>query len=1154
MNSPVKLPDITLADKYTLDRGRVFVTGQQAIIRLMMVQRKIDEKAGLNTGGFISGYRGSPMTAIDMELWRAGEKTLEEHHVKFWPGLNENMAMTAVWGTQQVGFKGDAKYDGVYSMWYGKGPGLDQTIDGLRQATLHGTAKHGGVLVLCGDDPDMTSTTDPYHSELLFEDLLMPVLYPADIQDVFDLGIYGIALSRFCGSFVGYKLIPETIETSASIEGDYNRIKISYPKFIFPQEGVNSRHLNDIYDMDKRARKYKLPAALAFARANNLNRVTLESPKKKFGIVAMGKEWSSVKQALSDLGISEVKAKSLGINVLKIAMPFPSDDDLYREFAKGMDEVLVIEDKREQIQNGFMRGCYDLPDKERPRIVGRTDENGKPLVIDYKQTNSDRIARIIAERIAYFYTSSEIDSRLELMNNSQESIAKANSIHTKHVPYFCSGCPHNTSTKVPEGSKAIGGVGCHYMATWMDRDVEGFTHMGGEGATWIGEEPFVNRKHTFQQLGDGTYFHSGSLAIRATVAAGSNITFKILFNDAVAMTGGQPVDGQITVQMITHQVYQEGVKRIAIVTDEPFKYGKKPGFAIGTTIHHRRELDSVQRDLRDIKGTTILIYDQTCAAEKRRRRKRGTFPDPPKRAFINDRLCEGCGDCSKKSNCLSVQPLDTEYGRKRQIHQSSCNKDYSCVDGFCPSFVTIHGGDMKRGVKINNFKATVPSPQLYNIVKGETCGVLIAGVGGTGVVTIGALLGTAAHIEGKGVSIVDQMGFSQKGGPVTTHIQFANCQSEINAARLTSGGSDVLIACDMMTSSMDKVLETLNPNKTKAYINLEKTISSDFIHDPDLKYPLDELQNRFSTMLAPENIEYLDATHMAVKLLGDSIGANLFLVGYAWQKGALPIGKEALFKAIELNGVKPDWNKQAFEWGRLAAHKPQAISELIKIEPPKSKTDIEFIEARIADLILYQNASYAQRYKVLVQKIVDAEKNKTKGQNGLTRAVATYAYKLMAYKDEYEVSRLQTLPGFAEKLAETFDGNYKIKYHLSPPLISKKDPHTGRPRKYEIGGWITPILKIISNMKGLRGTPFDIFGYTLERKAERNLIIQYEATINMLIKGLTNDNYALAIDIANLPDKIKGYGYIKEESIKQYNKENKILIAKFRRSLNKNLK
>ena len=791
MNAPVNLPDISLNDKYTQETGRVYVTGQQAIIRMMLMQRQRDKAAGLNTGGFISGYRGSPMTAIDVELWRAGEALLDDHHVKFWPGLNENLAMTAVWGTQKVGFKGDANYDGVYAMWYGKGPGLDQTLDGLRQATLHGTAKHGGVLVMVGDDPDMTSTVDPYHSELLFEDLLMPVLYPADIQEAYDFGFYGYALSRFCGSFVGYKLLPETIETAASIDGSHERIKITIPDFEFPPDGVNSRRFNDIYAMGRRARKYKLPAALAFARANNLNRVTLASKKKKFGIAAMGLTWRNVQQALLDLGIDDAKAKKLGINVLKVGMPFPSDDALYRDFAEGMDEVLVIEDRREQIENGFTRACYDLPARKRPRITGRLDDKGNILVEPFDPLTTDKIARIIAARIAYFHNDTEVKARLTFLDGVAANVTSAAAINTRRVPYFCSGCPHNTSTRVPEGSKGIGGVGCHYMATWMDREVEDFTHMGGEGATWIGEAPFVKTDHVFQQLGDGTYFHSGSLAVRAAVAAKVNITFKILFNDAVAMTGGQPVDGTLTVPMITHQAYQEGVKRIAVVTDEPNKYGANPGFAKGTTVHHRRELDKVQRELRDIAGTTILIYDQTCAAEKRRRRKRGTFPDPAKRAFINDRVCEGCGDCSKKSNCLSVQPIDTEYGRKRTIHQSSCNKDYSCVDGFCPSFLTIHGGDMKKGQARENLQTKIPTPKLKSIPDGETYGALVAGVGGTGVITVGAILGMAAHLEGKGLSIVDQMGFAQKGGPVMSHIRFANHQDDINTARLNAGATDL---------------------------------------------------------------------------------------------------------------------------------------------------------------------------------------------------------------------------------------------------------------------------------------------------------------------------------------------------------------------------
>lgn len=1146
MNAMIQLPDMTLEDKYRLESGRVYVTGQQAIVRLMLVQRLIDEKAGLNTGGFISGYRGSPMTAIDMELWRAGQAILGEHHVKFWPGLNENLAMTAVWGTQRVGFQGDSKYDGVYAMWYGKGPGLDQSMDGLRQATLHGTTKNGGVLVLVGDDPDMTSTVDPYHSELLFEDLLMPVLYPADIQDVFDLGIYGIALSRFCGSFVGYKLLPETIETAASIDGDFNRIKVNIPKFDFPMGGVNSRRHGDVYGMGKLTRKYKLPAALAFARANNLNRVTLKGKKKKFGIVAMGKEWRNVQQALIDLGISEEKAKSLGISILKVAMPFPSDDALYRDFAEGMDEVLVIEDKREQIQNGFTRGCYDLPAKKRPRIVGRTDENGEPLVIAYESTTSDRIARIIASRIAYFHKSDAITTRLGFLDQCDNRLTKAGAVSTKRIPYFCSGCPHNTSTRVPEGSRAVGGVGCHYMANWMDRDVEGFTHMGAEGGTWIGEAPFVKTDHVFQQLGDGTYFHSGSLAIRAAVAADVNVTYKILFNDAVAMTGGQPVDGQLTVPMITHQVYQEGVKRVAVVTDEPEKYGNSPGFAKGTTVHHRRELDAVQRELREIKGTTTIIYDQTCAAEKRRRRKRGTFPDPAKRAFINDRVCEGCGDCSKKSNCLSVQPVETEYGRKRMIHQSSCNKDFSCVDGFCPSFVTVHGGDMKRGVAKAGNQDTIPLPQIATIKPGDNFSALVAGVGGTGVITIGALLGTAAHIEGKGISIVDQMGFAQKGGPVMSHIRFANQQEDIKTARLSTGSTDLLLGCDMMTAGADNALATYDTKKTKAFINLEKTMSSDFIHDPDLVYPITTLQKRFGSVLSADNTEYVQATALAVKLLGDAIGANLFLVGYAWQKGALPLSSESIFQAIDLNGVKPDWNKQAFEWGRLAAHDPAAIEALVSTKPKAPKPDDEFIADRMTDLTKYQNAAYADRYKALVTKVAQVEKDKAKGLSGLTRAVATYAYKLMAYKDEYEVARLQTDPEFKQKLDEAFDGNYKLKYHLSPPLFARKDKITGRPRKYEIGSWIVPIYKVLAKMKGLRGTTLDVFGYTAERKMERGLIQAYEKTIDELISSLDHDNHSLAIEIASLPDKIRGYGYIKEDSVTATKAELKGLMERYK--------
>jgi indolepyruvate ferredoxin oxidoreductase len=783
---------VTLDDKYTLDQGRVYLTGTQALLRVLMTQRRRDLAAGLNTAGFISGYRGSPMTAIDVELWRAKQHT-EANHIEFWPGTNEHMAATAVWGTQQVHYHDDANYDGVFSMWYGKGPGLDQSLDAMRQANYHGTSEHGGVLVLAGDDPAMRSTVDPYHSELLFEDLLMPVLYPADIQEVFDLGLIGIELSRFSGCWVGYKLLPETIETAASIRADHEHIKVVRPNFAFPPDGVNSR-LKDMWSFQEiRMRQYKIPAAIAFARANRLNRISHDTSNARFGIAAMGKTWRDTLQALQDLGLDEAMLQALGIRILKVAMPFPVDRETYAEFADGLAEVLVIEDKREQIENAIRNICYARPESHRPRIVGRRDEHGQKLVDDIGDLSPDKIARVLAARLQPYHDSDRMRSRIAFLDNLAEKTEQREALNLARLPYFCSGCPHNSSTKVPEGSRAFGGVGCHFMANWMDREVYSYTQMGGEGVTWIGQAPFVKTPHTFQQLGDGTYYHSGILAIRSAVAAGVNITYKILFNDAVAMTGGQPVDGKISVRQISRQVRNEGIERIAVVTDEPEKYSDRSIFAEGTTIHHRDDLDLVQRELRDIEGVTVLIYDQTCAAEKRRRRKRGTFPDPAKRVFINERVCEGCGDCSKKSNCVSVLPVDTEYGRKRMIDQSSCNKDYSCNNGFCPSFVTVLGGYVRKGKGIENVPnvlEVVPEPELPQIADDDTFAVLVGGVGGTGVITIGALLGMAAHVDGKGTSIVDQMGFAQKGGPVTTHIRFANKTDDINSARINQHTQD----------------------------------------------------------------------------------------------------------------------------------------------------------------------------------------------------------------------------------------------------------------------------------------------------------------------------------------------------------------------------
>ncbi|HIG61567.1 MAG TPA: indolepyruvate ferredoxin oxidoreductase family protein [Gammaproteobacteria bacterium] len=1144
---------VTLEDRYVFDDGRIYLTGTQALVRLLLVQRRRDQLAGLNTAGFVSGYRGSPMTVIDQELWRAKDH-LKSHHVHFWPAVNEHMAATALWGTQQVHYNNDANYDGVYGFWYGKGPGLDQSLDAMRQANYHGTAKNGGVLVLAGDDPAMRSTVDAYHSELLFEDLLMPVLYPADIQEVFDLGLYGIALSRFSGAWVGYKLLPETIETAASIRADYSHIQIAYPEFEFPEDGVNSRAGDMWFNQELRIRRYKLPAAIAFARANKLNRISHDTPHSRFGIAAMGKTWRDTLQALAELGIDDGMLKSLGIRILKVAMPFPVDVETYREFSGGLEEILVIEDKREQIENAIRRVCYDLPGDQRPRLVGRHDESGRLLVDDVGDLNADKIARVIASRIAYFHTSEQIDSRIQFLDQQVKNAVARPAATLNRMPYFCSGCPHNTSTRVPEGSRANGGVGCHFMAYWMDRDVGYATQMGGEGIPWVGQSPFVKTEHIFQQLGDGTYYHSGIIAIRAAVASGVNITYKILFNDAVAMTGGQPVDGPLSVPQITHQVYSEGIHRIAVVSDEPEKYEANV-FAPEVTVHHREDLDLVQRELREVKGVSVLVYDQTCAAEKRRRRKRGTFPDPAKRMFINERVCEGCGDCGSKSNCVSIVPTETAFGRKRSIDQSSCNKDYSCNNGFCPSFVTVLGGEPRKGQGVGGVPAAVsevPEPKIKSLIPGENYGILIGGVGGTGVVTIGALLGMAAHVDDRGVSIVDQMGFAQKGGAVMTHIRIAADAASINSARLNAGSTDLMLGCDMLVMSGEDALGTLAPGKTHAVVNTHKAFTGDFLLNPDLEYPEDTIEARLLDGLGNSYATFLDASELATRLLGDSIGSNLLLVGYAWQLGLIPLNKAAIFKAIELNGVKIDWNKEAFEWGRRAAHDLDAVENVAYRDKIESRSLPQGIDPMIdffaEELIAYQDSKYADRYRQLIAKIRTAENVVVPESVALTRAVAQCFYKVMAYKDEYEVARLYAEPAFKARLDAQFEGDYTLQFNLSPPVIAPKDKVTGLPRKITLGAWMWPMFRLLAKFRFLRGSLFDVFGRSAERRNERRLVDEYEALIIEMISDLSQDNLSLSIEIASLPEHIRGYGHVKEASIEQVEVRRSTLV-KARRNL-----
>lgn len=1135
---------VSLNDRYTQNDGLIHLRGSQAMVRLLLLQRQRDVAAGLNTGGFISGYRGSPMTAIDEELWRAGA-LLPENHITFWPGTNEHLAMTSVWGTQQTNYYNDGRYDGVFGMWYGKGPGLDQSIDALRQGNWHGADKKGGVLICVGDDHNMTSTINNYSSELLFQDQFMPVLYPADIQEVIDLGLLGYALSRFCGAWVGFKLLPETIETSATISADIDRTRITLPDFEFPAEGVNAFLADSVYEQEARIKRYRLPAAIAFARANALNYVSHACEAPKIGIVSMGKSWRDTLQAVQDLGLDRTAIADFGITILKVGMPFPFDLDTYREFARGLEKVLIVEEKRDLLATGFREACYDIDNEERPLLMGRLDDQGQPLLPNDQPITTDHITSALA-RVVDLRQVGSAQSRLENLSAAAGRFSRLDPLGLQRIPYFCSGCPHNTSTKIPEGSRGQGGVGCHYMVTWMNRETYTFCQMGGEGITWIGQQPFVKTQHIFQNLGDGTYFHSGSLAIRAAVSAGINITYKLLFNDAVAMTGGQPVDGQLRVDQITHQALHEGVQRLAIVSDEPEKYRDGYQFARGTTIHHRKALDAVQREFREIKGVTLIIYDQTCASEKRRRRKRGTYPDPAKRLVINHRVCEGCGDCGVASNCTSLQPLETPFGRKRTIDQSSCNKDYACVEGFCPSFVTVEGGKLRSKVPASEGRAqlpeAIPLPEIDPLPDDRSFNVLITGVGGTGIVTIGAVLGMAAHIDDIAVSVVDQLGFAQKGGSVVTHIRLAKNRDDIHAPRINGAATDTLLACDMLVSGHDKINPALDTRRTAGVVNTTSQFTGDFTQNGDLGFPAETLESRLLSSTREGALSLLPASQLALSILGDTLAANLLVTGYAWQKGLLPISREAIRSALELNGIAVTWNQEAFEWGRALADQPALIEELLAGDTMVVKfldADRERpLSALLAEeLIAYQDQAYAQRYTQWLSKI-DQHIDQAVGLNQeLSDVIARSLFKLMAYKDEYEVARLHSSPKFLKTLAQQFDGDYRLAFNLAPPLLSRIDKATGRPQKIRFGSWMLHGFKLLATCKKLRNTRFDPFGYTAERRLERQLISDYQHLIEGLVKNLTPDKKDLFSQIAALPISIRGYGHIKLASIDGYQEQ-----------------
>jgi len=1187
------LKDVTLDDKYVVEQGRAFMSGTQALVRLPMLQRERDRRAGLETAGFVSGYRGSPLGSLDQSLWKAREH-LKKHQIVFQPGLNEDLAATSIWGTQQLDLNHQSRVRGVFSMWYGKGPGVDRCGDVFKHANAAGTSRHGGVLALAGDDHGAKSSTLPHQSDHIFKACGLPVFYPATVQEYLDLGLHGWAMSRWSGLWVAMKTVTEVVEASASVEIDPDRVKIIIPEdFEYPHadpHGLNIRWPDSPLEQEARLFNFKWYAALAYVRANRLNRTVLDSKHAWFGIITGGKAYLDTMQALDDLGLDSQACERLGIRVFKCGVVWPLEASTVREFATGLDEILVVEEKRQVLEYALKEELYNWRDDVRPRIYGKFDEKdgrggewssprGQWLLPATAELSPAIIARAISARLlnpGQFASRlggalpadirERIESRMAIIDAKERALAEPH-LTVARTPTYCSGCPHNTSTHVPEGSRAVAGIGCHYMATFMpERRTETFTQMGGEGVPWIGQSPFTDETHVFANLGDGTYFHSGYLAVRASVAAKVNITYKILFNDAVAMTGGQPVDGTISVPMIVAQMAAEGVSKIAIATDEPQKYEglrSLPQMA-DVEVHHRDHLDWLQRQMREVSGCSILIYDQTCASEKRRRRKKiidgkPGFPDPAKRVLINEAVCEGCGDCSVQSSCVSIEPVQTEFGRKRRINQSSCNKDYSCLKGFCPSFVTVEGGQLRKGAPsapqgqgataVVAAPMDLPEPNRVRITESgnRTYGVMVTGIGGTGVVTIGQLIGMAAHLEGLGISVLDMAGLAQKGGAVFSHVQIAPTPEDLHSTRIATGEADLLIGCDLVVSAGNEALSKMRPRVTRAVINGDVLPTSDFLRDPDWTLPAEGLKRNVFDAAGEIDIDFFEANTLAVALLGDAIYANPMLLGYAWQKGWVPLTRQSIERAIELNGVAVSANQDAFHWGRCIAHDAEAVrkaaglrkdSNVIELRRGRAQSDEvsgldALIERRVAFLTDYQDARWARRYADWVERVrrVESDRMGAAGGGELTETVARNLFKLMAYKDEYEVARLHSDPAFLASIRERFEGDWALKFHLAAPLLSRVDPRTGVPTKREYGSWMLTAMRWLAHLRFLRGTALDPFGRTAERRTERALIGEYEALIDTLLGGLDQSRHELAVELAGLPEHIRGFGHVKERHL-----------------------
>ncbi len=1107
------LQDVSLADRYDLEKDQVLLNGTQALVRATLMQKARDKVAGHNTAGYVTGYRGSPLGAVDQQMWRA-KADLEKSQITFNPGLNEDLAATALWGAQQAHLRGEGTHEGVFGMWYAKGPGVDRTGDVFRHANMAGTAPLGGVIAAMGDDHTGESSTVLHQSEFALVDALMPILSPAGVQEILDYSILGWALSRYSGCWVGLKCVKDTIEVTQVVDADPHRMKITLPQdFPMPEGGVNIRLGDNPTAQEARLHDHKRFAAEAFGRANRIDKRMHGQDGARIGILSAGKSWLDTVHALDLLGLDADSLTALGITTYKVGMVWPLDMTSFREWADGLDVIICVEEKRKLLEVQVKEAIFN--DRQGRRVIGWKDTKGNEVftvkgALD-PVTIADKLGGLLADEgiASEALTKGRTQISEALRANNAEEI-------TSRQAWFCSGCPHNSSTKIPEGARAYAGIGCHYMVQWMDRETEGFTHMGGEGANWIGEAPFSTRKHVFQNIGDGTYNHSGVQAIRAALAANTNVTYKILFNDAVAMTGGQTNDGGLTPQQIAAELVAMGVANVAVVYDE--KEDLDLGaFPPNVTKHPRADLMSVQKTFETHKGVSAIVYVQTCAAEKRRRRKRGKFPDPDKRVFINPAVCEGCGDCGVQSNCVSILPLETELGRKRQIDQSACNKDFSCLKGFCPSFVTLEGAKVKKRAAASLDLPDLPEPNLPAI--SGTHNIVITGVGGTGVVTVGALLAMAARLEGKGAGVMEMAGLAQKGGAVHIHCRLANHPDDITAIRVAVGEADAVIGGDMVVAAGAKTLGLMARDKTRAVLNTHEIITGEFTRNTEFQLPTDRLTLSLRARIGEDALSALNATQLATKLLGDAIYANVLMLGAAWQAGLVPLSEEAILKAIELNGAGVEGNTRAFALGRWAIAFPQEAAAALGPQTALAEQTLDdLIATRKTALTGYQSSRLANRFEKRVRAAEALDPD-------FAAAVAKGYHKLLAYKDEYEVARLHT-ETLQAAIDEGFEGVTGMRFHLAPPILGRKDAD-GKPVKSEFGPWMMRAFGILAKFKGLRGTPLDIFGYTDERRMERALITEYQADLDRLMKDWTTDKAEIATQIARLPLQIRGFGHVK---------------------------